>query len=474
MSTKKKPAREEPRSGQPVAGLPAGECQFTPEQTFYHSETGRFLVDVGTHYRCYSRRTPVRAGLARWFAERKSDDPDEDAKAALAAIELDRAVDWVGSIAGHLRGLHRIDGQAFLVPDQPNLPHPVKGAFPTITSILDQAFGADGEQLEVFLGWLAHGCEAVRLGQHSPAPMLVLAGPAGAGKSLIAELVVGGSLGGRIANPHVAWTGLLPWNDDLVGSELLLIDDSVASTDRRARREFAARFKEAIYAPKVRLMKRNHSSISLRPVWRVLVCCNEAPDDLRIIPPIDEGLGDKVAMLRVAPVKLDFDCSTAAGKRALQQTVAAELPAFAQALDKYRAPKELADTRSGVRAWRHPDLERAIWELCEEAILGELLQTAFQHGILEGPEVTITAAELERKLKGSSLQGQCNGLLKYPSACGSYLARLAQAHSTQEGANPPPAVERGTVVHGQQRWRLRQLPDRDGQGGGGWGTLGYS
>jgi len=136
-----------------------------------------------------------------------------------------------------------------------------------------------------------------------------LAGPAGAGKSLIAH-ITRQALGGRSANPMTAWTGRLPWNDNLIAAELLLIDDSVASTDPRARKAFGAYFKEAIHAGNVTINTRRKTSFDLRPVWHVMVCCNETPENLSVIPPLEDGIEDKIILLKVAPIKTPMPACT--------------------------------------------------------------------------------------------------------------------------------------------------------------------
>lgn len=99
---------------------------------------------------------------------------------------------------------------------------------------------------------------------HQPSPMLVLAGASNAGKTLFIinceECIRGWS-----ANPMTTWTGQLPWSDDLLSSELLLIGDPVSSTDSRDGKHSEARFKEAIYAGDVAINTRRRSSVTMRP-----------------------------------------------------------------------------------------------------------------------------------------------------------------------------------------------------------------
>lgn len=435
------------------------EGAFDPEGVFYAASVGGFLVDVGSHYRSYSRKAPVAEGIARWLQWRHNAPRGEalpTAKAELSNIEVTRAVDWCGCIAGHKRGLLSRAGRHLLITDGPELYPPAPGPSPVVLDIIRQAFPGDDERA-VFLGWLAGGLAAVVAGVHSPAPMMVLAGPPNTGKSLLAWIATK-LLGGRVGHPFTAWTGRLPWNDDLIGAELLLIDDSVATINIHSRREFAARFKEAIFGAEVQMLKRHASAISVRPVWRVMVCCNDNPESLAIIPPIDDDLADKVSILRVARVTPPVDTSTPEGKRQLQEMVVAELPRFARLLSQFTIPEHLTDPRTGVRAWRDAELSATLDAITPERRLEQMLALAVERGefnLAPGEAVELPAADIEARLcAGDSpvRDGARSLLAKYDGACGRYLGKLAPADRPARSEY----VARGAVVRGVQRWKIQR------------------
>jgi hypothetical protein len=72
---------------------------FDPERVFYATGTGSYLVDTGTHYRTYSRKSPVIAGINRHL--RATGHSEDDLKGLVPHhfenIELDRACDWTSS-----------------------------------------------------------------------------------------------------------------------------------------------------------------------------------------------------------------------------------------------------------------------------------------------------------------------------------------------------------------------------------------
>ncbi len=402
---------------------------FDPDDVFYDGPASKYLVRVGNAFFTYSKLSPIVTGIARHLADQYPDPKElmRAVKATVANRELDGGVQWNGNLAGHKQGLTTDNaGLPILITSEAKPPQPADGDFPIITDLLCQAF-ANPTAMEVFLSWLAGRWTAVNSHTHIPSPMLVLAGEVNSGKSLLAWIVTE-MLGGRVANPYKAWSGDILWNDDLIGSEMLLVDDCSASTDIRARRAFGAAFKEAMYPHAVQLRKRHTSSVSARPVWAVMVCCNDTPEALQIIPPLDADMSDKIILLHVSPVTLPIDTSTPAGKHALQAMLRLELSAFAQSLKEWVVPEELRDTRSGVLAWRDPELVDSVDANSPARRIEQLIETAVSHmGIWHDLPREFTAMEIESRLtdNGSPVRDQAKQMFNWHGACGSALSRLA-------------------------------------------------
>ena len=422
---------------------------FDPARIFYSTDTASYFVDVESHFRPYGRKNPIKVGVRRYL-ERQGTSPNdikELLEVNLEDIEIDRAVDWVGALAGHRRGLIERNGRSFLITDEPKIPESAEGRFPLHQAIIDQAF-PNADARAVFEGWLSGGVAAIRHQTHQPAPMLVMAGPAKAGKSLLAHIVAK-CFGGRSANPMTAWSGQLPWNDNLLAAELLLIDDSVTSTDPRARKAFGSRFKESIYAGDVEINTRRKSSLSLRPVWRVMVCCNETPENLSVIPPLEEGIEDKIILLKVSPVKTPMPARAVEEKEAFAAALTAELPAFLYHLESFVVPYHLSDSRSGVTAWKDPDLLRAVSEISPEKHMENLIALAIAKGHF--PEIDqngdwMSAADVQSVLQDrcSPTASQAYILLKHAPNCGRYLATLSRQGSLYVSSENPKQIK-GTV-----------------------------
>jgi hypothetical protein len=413
---------------------------FRPEDIYFDCPSSKYLVKVGLSYMVYGKASPVQTGLARYLAP-EYDEPKDLARAVRDAVknrELDGGVQWHGSIAGHRQGLATDSNNLpILITSEAKIPQPTPGDAPTISEIVGNAF-ADPTAIAVFISWLSGRYKAVRGHVHIPSPMLVLAGEINSGKSLLAWIIAE-TLGGRTANPYAAWSGGMLWNDDLVGAETMLVDDCIGSTDIRSRRNFGAAFKEAIYPHVIQLRKRNHSSIAVRPVWAVVVCCNDTPESLQIIPPLDNDLADKVALLHVIGVKLPVDTSTPDGRAELQALIRSELPAFAQQLMDWVTPEELHDSRSGIKAWRDPILTDAVDAHSPQRRLEDLLEAALTHmGLWGDLPRDMTAADIQGRLEDSQspVRDQARQLCTWHGAMGSALAKLARSGSDYVELSP--------------------------------------
>lgn len=410
---------------------PPSKVMFDPKQVYYLTNPGVYYVRKGSYFQHHKRWPVVEKGILRWLESQ--DTPSSDIKPLLEnfreEVELDQAVDMAGSLAGHRMGPMKHQEQTFLVTDEPKLIEPAEGDFPVLKSIVDQAF-PDEEPRKVFLSWLRDGVESVRKGVHQAAPMMVLAGPANAGKSLLA-FITKELLGGREANPMTAWSGSLPWNDNLVGAELLVIDDSVASIDIRSRRNIGANFKSSIYAGSVNVNKRNKSSMTLRPVWRVMICCNEEPENLSVIPPLDSDIRDKITLLRVSKVKLPLPSASADEKQSLRATLRDEFPAFLHHINQIKISEGLTDTRSGTRAWHDQDLLHALKAITPEQHFEDLLAEAIKQGAID-TGLSLSAFDIQQALTGdaSPVRQEAKDILRgSASKCGTYLSRLWEGDS---------------------------------------------
>jgi hypothetical protein len=236
-------------------------------------------------------------------------------------------------------------------------------------------------------------------------------------------------LGGRSTKPHRYMNGDTDFNGDLFGCEHLMIEDEEASTDIRARRNFGTKIKEITANETHSCHAKYRPAISLSPFWRLSISVNDEPENLMILPPIDESLEDKLIILKAKKHSMPMPTETDEERQIFIATLQAELPHFIAFLLDFEVPAELRSQRYGITHYQHPEILEALGTLAPETKLLDLIDTALFHspapGVWEG-----SAAELERLLtkEGGPVRREALQLFSFSAACGTYLGRLQKTH----------------------------------------------
>jgi uncharacterized protein DUF5906 len=188
-------------------------------------------------------------------------------------------VSFVGELAGRKKGITTWRGDSYLLTKGPVIVKPIKGEFPTIRGVLDDLLGQ--EQLQYFHAWLKTSYEALRDGEMSTGQVLVLAGPAGIGKSFITEFIIRPILGGRHTDPTSYLQGRTHFNADTARAESWEIDDSVGISDSHKRKMYSAAFKKLAATNDHRIEAKGKDAIQPPPVFhRLSVYSNDDAYDL--------------------------------------------------------------------------------------------------------------------------------------------------------------------------------------------------
>ena len=362
---------------------------------------------------------------------------------ALIELQVRRGVDYAGPLAGHRAGHYRMQGKDILVTTSPVIPKPEPGEWPTIMALLDSLlFDVDHDQLGTFYAWVKTFLESLMHGPPRTGQALALCGPIGCGKSLL-QVLLTILMGGRVSKPYQFALGESGFNADLFQAEHLCIEDEAPSTDMRARRTLGA-FIKGVAANQVhRLHAKNRDAVTLEPLWRLTISCNDEPEHLLTLPPLDESILDKIIMLRCSRPETPFNDGTPTGRRDYWNRLVSEVPAFVHHLLGWQIPEHLACSRFGVKAFQHPALVEALLELSSERKCLSLIEMAVDLP-WEG-----TAEELERLLREhSSTRYEAGQLLKWQAALGTFLGRLSKTD--------PERVMRMPREHGGRRqWTIR-------------------
>lgn len=375
---------------------------------------------------------------------------------AIFMSQKERAVDYAGPLAGHHSGKFTTSaGKHVLVTHEPRgdvfeVPEPPRKKL----HYLDRFCGEllDTDQLPYFWMWLKFARRALQRGDFAPGQVCVFAGPSGCGKSLLQALITE-FLGGRGAKPYRYMMGETSFNADLAGSEHLYLEDEHPKTSTSARRQFGSAIKDLTVNKEMSVHAKGREAVTLPTFKRVSISVNDEDENLMVVPPLDESLLDKVMLFKCARVDMPglFKCRPDDLQRnEVWKDLTAELPALAHMLHGLRVPKDMQDTRFGVRAYHNPALMEVLGDLAPETRLRNLIdEVIFAHdtAYTNAGFWTGSAEELERMLRQTAFGMQVQNLLYFASACGTYLAKLAH--------NCPTRFE-ARKNKGKTKWIIRQ------------------
>jgi hypothetical protein len=371
-------------------------------------------------------RTAVRHLKIEHSVENRQDVATgiSDMDRELEIIRKECWVDYVGSLAGHKAGLVKMNGKRILVNSSPNLIEPREGDFSVIAALLDGRLGKQRIYVEY---WLKFAFQSLMSGNHRPGHVLVLAGPKDCGKSLLQNQIFTPVLGGRTAKPALSMRGETPFNADLFEAEHLMIEDDLPSSDIRARRAYGTFMKQLAANEKVHHHAKGKQPMVLEPLWRLSVSTNEEPENLMILPPIDDSVSDKILILKVERNPLPMPAQTDEERKAFIDRIKSELPAFVHHLinlkvaEEHQALSTEGGRRYGFKGYQNPEILEAINGLSPEHQLLELIDEAFS-----GKEESWTAkASWIETVIRLEFRDQAAKLFYHSRVCATLLDRLA-------------------------------------------------
>jgi hypothetical protein len=224
-----------------------------------------------------------------------------------------------------------------------------------------------------------------------------------------------------MAKPYLYFCGATPFNGELLEAEHLMIEDDIANTDFRSRRNFGNRIKQ-IAANEGQVCHAKHKqALTLNPFWRITVSCNDEAENMMILPPMDPSLSDKLMLLKVAKAPMPMPTRTDNERRAFREAIASELPHYLDFLRKMEIPPEIRGNRFGVLTYQNPELLCCLNELSPEFQLLELIDSHldFKEGKRRG-----LASELQADIEVLAPGNQTRNLFSYAGACGALLSHL--------------------------------------------------
>jgi hypothetical protein len=412
------------------------------ESVFYSAESRSWWVRTPKNlYVEMAKPLVVKELIHLGLSPKSKDDGLSEIDQFLLRTNKD-PVCYSGALAGHKAGPIDHPNGRILVTTPCRPLQGVDAPCSNIKAWLHELTGKDEHQFNTLLFWMHLRRRALLTSTWRPGQMLVLAGPRGCGKSFLQAKIITGLLGGRSACPYRYMAGGTEFNSELFAAEHLINDDKSPARDLASRRALGCHVKSMLFSAAQSCHPKGRTAITLTPIWAMSLSVNEEPENLMVLPPIDDSLADKVIILKCSKP------STPPGHPeempALLLMVDRELPAFAHYLDKLSIPPDYAEPRTGLRHYHNPEILEALQDLSPQAKLDQLITAAlFQ----DSTEWEGKSLELETALscRDSPWRHEAQRLFSFNTACGVYLARLATAM---------PDRYRKVTVHGEVRWRI--------------------
>ena len=428
--------------------LPAAPARKLSKQcsTFYYRPGSRDYL----HAYPDGRAVPVTEASVRSALVIEAVIPDKrSADSYLYDVRQNWVLQYDGSMPGYSIGLHEENGQLCYCTAAPKLIEDISGEgegalgerWPVIYELLQRLLrdeSSGDHQLLTFLAALKSSVRALREALDSnnkgagrsvrPGQAIALVGPRACGKTFVFEQIIAPLLGGRVVDAFKAFSAdAHGFNGELLAGEVWKVDDRECSTDARVRRQFAANLKAYLFSANVSFHPKYRTPLTMVPFARLFIMCNDTVENLRVLPEIGQDIEDKIHLFRCNPTEPPMPTFTDEERQRYRETVRSELPWMAGNLEEWIVPERYREGRSGVATYMHPELLRGLRRQDPDAMLAELVQVAFEEGLLNGNPWRGTAAQLRGILthKDAPNSRQANELLSWPRATGTYLGRMA-------------------------------------------------
>jgi len=350
---------------------------------YYTGDSGKYFMQSNSEAWIALNRTSltnqlIKQGFRALKAEGEALSPVES---IITDIEMDKSIEAaMKGASGRHAGYYEENGIRFLVLKSPTFIKPRKGNWDTISSFFTHMLGHTSQQLDVFYGWLSQSMKdqrnnGKRRSLFSPAQMMHFIGDANSGKTLLLKFILPQCFGNRSADADALFEDRgAAFNSDMFQSELLYLDDSdVLQTDHKFRAKFGERIKSFTVGAGGSYHQKFGDKVPVAPWWRFVRMMNAEPATIATLPPLEDGIADKLILLRTQSMDGGPIDNTSPGWfEPVQKAIALELPAFIQfLLEEYHIPDSITDPskRYAVKSYHNHAVISMIAEDSPEAYL---------------------------------------------------------------------------------------------------------
>jgi hypothetical protein len=267
---------------------------------------------------------------------------------------------------------------------------------------IDRAFGEDfpyiwdlirglldsPEQIDYLLAWFKRLYGSALYQQPTRGHNIMIMGPAGTGKSLLATQVFGAAVGGSVDASDFLLRNQT-FGAELFDSTLWLVEDDSPAEDARVRARFHTKLKQMAANDGHRYSQKFLVPTQVDWFGRVAITANTDFTSATVIPPLDDSSGDKLCLFRAVKKHplLHF------GTRDENLTpVKEQLPFFLRAILKWTPGDHVKPEPNGERfgfvAYHNPSLLKLSHQVSDVGPFAQIVSDALRADFLVSPKKT--------------------------------------------------------------------------------------
>tara|TARA_R110000796_G_scaffold17656_1_gene54173 strand:+ start:2552 stop:5080 length:2529 start_codon:yes stop_codon:yes gene_type:complete len=424
------PDREQAPGGWDLKGFEQHLVQAKNLDYFYHAE--KYWTRDNNNRWVKLGKGSLKAHLARMgFRDTRLDgEPLSPADEIICEVELEKGLEAVlTGCGGHHAGFYEENGTRFLVLKSPVFPKARAGSWELIGKLLRGLFGQpDSIQYQIFMGWLSEGIinfynDGKRCAKYTQAQMMHICGPKNCGKTLLLVDILTPLYGGRNCDARAIFKKqqTSEHNAELFNAELLFLDDTPELGDRYAERQaMGEKIKDCVVGAAggggYRGMQQDR--INVRPWRRFLRLMNLEATTLATLPPLDEGVEDKLILLLAGGLdESEVDTSFKGWYERAQKQIAKEIPAFFHyLLHTWETPEAALDPeqRYHVASYHNPAILAECEEGSPESYIMHLIDGEAAGSLFGEDDFALDGEEPQQ----NQWEGSCDLLYDLLSTCG--------------------------------------------------------
>jgi hypothetical protein len=333
----------------------------------YDDNRGGYWVHMPGRWTFFSQKGAILQLTTSYCSDKKQ------AAAAMRKAEQ-HPVTHAFPVGGFPKGIIEDGDSRILVTVGPNFIEPCPGDCSGVTARLLDIFGES--QREIFYAWVKISLDMFREREWMPAPVLVLAGPANCGKGWLISFIRM-LFGGRPPGlPFENYSRNTSFNCDVMGKELLIVENETYSDRVLDRRALGMRLRGCATNMYRRMEQKYHNPLSMFSLNRCVVTIADDPDSLTTMPILDEDLRDKILLMKLRNLKLGRIIANAKDRAEFEKEWVEELPAFIDFLDTWQIPSHLIADRTGLKSFQDQTLRSDINAASPLAVILDLIDLA--------------------------------------------------------------------------------------------------